>query len=192
MTKPDIKSLHTLLPFDPNSMEYISTPYVVRIQVSIFNCGGVAISMCTSHKFIDGHTSTMLLKAWAATARGQSLDQVYPSFLSPSLFCQNPTLPKDSSLAMWPFRQGKFVTRRFVFDVSYIVALKVKASDVSPVVFVENSTCVVVITALLWKCVIAVSKTIHGSEKPSVLSLPVNIRRKSLPPLPESSVGNII
>ncbi|CAK9172788.1 unnamed protein product [Ilex paraguariensis] len=121
LRKPDIKSLHMLLPFDPNSMEYISTPYVVRIQVNIFNCGGVAISMCT-----------------------------------------------------------------------LLVALKAKASAVSPAVVVENPTCVVVVTTLLWKCAIGVSKAIHGSEKPSVLLLPVNLRRKSSPSLPESSVGNII
>ncbi|KAK2997166.1 hypothetical protein RJ639_025200 [Escallonia herrerae] len=128
LSQPDNKLIHKLLPYDPNSMSSNSETYLVMIQVNFFDCGGVAISLCTSHKLIDGHTYAVFLKAWTETARGSS-EKIYPSFIAPSLFPPNPSLAKGSSIIMLPSKHkiSKCVTRRICFNASAISALKEKA-----------------------------------------------------------------
>ncbi|XVF35844.1 hypothetical protein REPUB_Repub19eG0006100 [Reevesia pubescens] len=112
---------------------------VVMIQVNILKCGGIAIGTQTSHKIFDGPTSTIFLKAWAASARGLGEEAPRPSFIAPQLFPQNNLLPRDTMLAIWPsvLKFGKCLTRRFVFNASSIATLKAKASSTS---FVPNPT----------------------------------------------------
>ncbi|KAK2991043.1 hypothetical protein RJ640_019364 [Escallonia rubra] len=107
-----------------------------------------------------------------------------------SLFPQNPFLPKGSSFTEWPwiFKQGKFVTRRFVFNAPALAALKAKAA--SPSAGAQNPSRVMAVTSLLWKCGMNTSRARHGFLKPSVLTLVVNLRTRCSPPMPRHSIGN--
>ncbi|KAK3001903.1 hypothetical protein RJ639_021639 [Escallonia herrerae] len=140
LAKPNDQWIHKLLPFDPNFMESLSETYVVMMQVNFFDCGGIAISICTSHKLIDGHTLVTFLKAWAATARGSSEEA--------------------------------------------------KASSASS--GFKNPSRVMAVTSIIWKCATEASRARYGSERSSVLSLLVNLRTRSLPPMPWQSIGNNI
>ncbi|KAK2985699.1 hypothetical protein RJ640_011927 [Escallonia rubra] len=173
--------IHKLLPFDPNSMESLSETYVVMMQVNFFDCGGIAISICPSHKLIDDHILVKFLKAWAATAHGSS-EEVYPSFVAPSLFVQNPLLPKRSSMLFPMDKQGKYVTRRLVFNSLGLGMLKAKAAFASS--GFQNPSRIMAVTSLIWKCATEASKARYGSQRSSVLSLLVNLRARSFPPRP--------
>ncbi|KAK3034185.1 hypothetical protein RJ639_034325 [Escallonia herrerae] len=189
LSKPNKQHIHKLLPYDLSSTDSISEPYVAMIQVNFFSCGGIAISICTSHKIIDGDSYATFLLAWAATARGSS-EQVNPRFIGQSLFPQNPLLPKGLSFTIWPliFKQGKFVTRRFVFNAQALAALKAKAA--SPSAGAQYPSRVMAVTSLLWKCGMNSSRARHGFQKPSVLTLVVNLRTRCSPPMPRHSIGN--
>ncbi|XVE56271.1 hypothetical protein DITRI_Ditri03aG0225100 [Diplodiscus trichospermus] len=189
--QPDSQIFRKLLPSDLCLRDSSNTGIpVAMIQVNILNCGGIAIGTKTSHKIIDGPTSTTFLKAWAAFARG-SADAPRPSFIAPVLFPQNNMLPRDTMFAIWPslLKFGKCVTRRFVFDSSAIAALKVKASSSS---FVLNPTRVESVSAFIWICATVASRIRYGSRRPSVLSHIVNLRGKTATSLPEHSIGNLL
>ncbi|XP_037493676.1 vinorine synthase-like [Jatropha curcas] len=191
---PDTKTIFKLLPDDSYLLETYNEGNgipVAMIQVNVFKCGGIAIGTKTSHKIIDGPTSTSFLKAWAAIARGSGELVVQPSFTAPSLFPQNHSLPKDTLLAVWPslVKFGKGVMKRFVFDSSAIATLKARASSSS---FVQRPTRVEAVSAFIWQCTMVASEKRNGSYKPSVLSHTVNLRGKKTVHLPESSVGNLL
>ncbi|WRX31497.1 hypothetical protein QQP08_023984 [Theobroma cacao] len=191
LSKPDSQMIRQLL---PSNLSRLETPNagipVAMIQVNILKCGGIAIGTQTSHKIIDGPTSTTFLKAWAASARGSG-EAPRPSFIAPLLFPQNSLLPSDTMLAIWPslLKFGKCVTRRFVFDASGIATLKAKASSSS---FVRNPTRVESVSAFIWICVTAASRIRYGSLRPSVFSHIVNLRGKTATSLPEHSIGNLL
>ncbi|KAL3810387.1 hypothetical protein ACJIZ3_000024 [Penstemon smallii] len=190
LNQPDNKSIHRFLPIDPNSMELLfSKTYVAMIQVTVFGCGGIAIGLCTSHKIIDGFSHTTFLKAWAATAAHEcsSEKMICPSFISPSIFPPNPTLPENASMmSSSVLKLKKCATRRFLFGSSSIIALKKKAAV---------STRVMAIIGLIWKCAVAASKdqakASNSIQRSSVMIIPVNLREKSTPPMPPYAIGNI-
>ncbi|KAL3834532.1 hypothetical protein ACJIZ3_009268 [Penstemon smallii] len=189
LKQPDNKSIHQFLPVDPNSIESLfSKTYVVMIQVTEFDCGGIAIGLCTSHKIIDGYSHATFLKAWAAATNETSEEIICPSFISPSIFPPNPAMPESTTLALAPTysKQSKSATRRFVFSSSSIKELKEKAGA---------STRVMAVTGLIWKCAMAASKTqstaSNTDPKSSVLAMAINLRNKSSPPMPNYLIGNI-
>ncbi|KAJ1403509.1 Transferase [Sesbania bispinosa] len=98
-------------------------------------------------------------------------------------------------MAMWGslFKQGKWVTKRFLFRNSDIITLKAQISDTA------NSSCVVqdptrleIVSALLWKSLMAVSKVRFGTQRPSLLTHLVNLRRRIDEALcPQHTMGNL-
>ncbi|PIN11706.1 Vinorine synthase [Handroanthus impetiginosus] len=40
------------------------------LQINFFDCGGIAIAICLSHRIADGHSLAMFAKAWAEKCRG--------------------------------------------------------------------------------------------------------------------------
>ncbi|PWA48855.1 transferase, Chloramphenicol acetyltransferase-like domain protein [Artemisia annua] len=191
IVKPDYKLIQSLLPVPPNEKEPILGYYLVMIQVNFFSCGGVAISMSTSHKLIDGTTYMTFLNSWASTAKGEQ-NMIYPNFVASSLFLANTKTPSYPSyplsfLAVWPMMliKGKCVTKRFRFDASALQALKAKANESI------SATRVIAVTSLIWKCATSAARKLNG-ERLSILQIAVNIRGRFATPLPRNAIGNII
>ncbi|CAK9163584.1 unnamed protein product [Ilex paraguariensis] len=164
---------------------------LLTIQVSFFDCGGMAISLCTSHKIADGSSITTFLGDWAAMTMTMTTHQ---SNVSP-YFIGNSILPV---LNVPPFivpeikldQQSKCVTRRYVF-----VDLKIKnlqamvlAGDSKGVV--QNPSRVEVVSALLYKCAMAATRLKWAYSRQPVWIHLVNMRPRMVPPLPTNFVGN--
>lgn len=78
---------------------------------------------------------------------------------------------------------------RYAFDSSKITKLKGRAASK----MVEEPTRVEAVLALLWKCATKASRANLGiSSRPSMVSQFVNMRKRVAPPLPETSVGNLL
>ncbi|GLT81092.1 hypothetical protein SLA2020_524960 [Shorea laevis] len=194
--QPDLLFLHRFLPCDNViRTEYpVEGIYASNIQVTVFECGGIAIATCLSHKIIDGWTNRLFLKVWTAAARGCTEAPPCPNFIpyAPDLFIP----AKDSWLQdlrrMWGSltKKGKCTTRRFLFDATAVATLKYRAT----IGEVRIPTRVEAVSAFLWKCVMAASKARHGFQRPSVFIHLVNLRRRiPLPPaLKENSIGNLL
>ena len=183
LQEPELELLNQFFPCDPLNTPPMAKLHLAMIQVNIFNRGGIAIGVCLSHKIADGVSISAFLKAWAAIARG--CFEEYRSFEAKSLFPQNESLPQDYSMVLGKclIRTGKCVTKRVVFDASAIAALKAKAS--------VDCTRVEVVSAFIWKRAMAAAKQKLGFQRSSILTHAVNLRKKTIPSLPESSIGNL-
>ncbi|KAL7193590.1 hypothetical protein ACSBR2_025234 [Camellia fascicularis] len=85
----------------------------------------------------------------------------------------------------------KVVRKWFVFDALKIASLKAKTA--SECESEQKPTRVEVITALVWKCAVAASRSrFGGSPRPYALMGGVNIRSRLVPPMPKYSFGNIV
>ncbi|KAG6640771.1 hypothetical protein CIPAW_09G026500 [Carya illinoinensis] len=189
----EIESLNQFLPClpfhkEPNPEEAAQ----LAIQVSIFDCGGMAIGMCASHKIADGSTLRPLFLHWAAATGGPVKKVLYPDFSeasSPTHFPPQHVLPQSlvSLVESICFIESKYKTRRFVFDGSAVATLREKARSER----VDDPTRVESLTSFISKHAMAASRVISGSPKPTIINQAVNIRRLTKPRLPDNSAGNI-
>ncbi|KAF9601269.1 hypothetical protein IFM89_018379 [Coptis chinensis] len=159
---------------------------LLSIQANIFDCGGMALGVCISHKAADASSFGLFLNNWAAVARGDS-EIPQPKLGQTSLFP-----PKDVSSYV-PFGASpiqKVVNKFFVFNAGNIASLKAKASHKS---YVEHPTRVEAVSALIWRCALNASRTRPGSVKSvSVAALAMNLRGKMVPALSNLSFGNFM
>ncbi|KAK1431303.1 hypothetical protein QVD17_07760 [Tagetes erecta] len=181
----DLQLINRLLPCEPSFNGSSEGSCVSHVQVNIFECGGIAISLCISHKILDGAALSSFLRSWAG-----SKDVVNPDMSAPSLFPAKDLWLKDSSMVMWGslFKMGKCKTTRFVFDSTKLSILKAKVCENG----LKNPTRVEVVSGLLWKYVMAAVEQKTGSRKPSLLSHVVNLRKRLASTLSENSIGNLI
>lgn len=198
LEKPDLHFICQFLPCDPTFMGSMAGKSVTNVQINLFECGGIAISLCISHKILDGNGLKTFLKSWAEMANGteEEIHSVCPNFVvASSLFPANDDLwLRNSSMAMWRsmFKQGKSSTNRFVFDAAAITTLKAMAKSDSGRSNHRSPTRVETTSAFLWKCIKEASESINGYKRSSMLTHIVNLRKRATPTLSENSIGNLI
>ncbi|XP_059452140.1 stemmadenine O-acetyltransferase-like [Corylus avellana] len=194
---PKIDLLNQLLPCQPwvTCQDRASTVFLA-IHVNFFNCGGIAIGVCVLHTIADGITVSAFLKTWATIARGANDDdddQLYsPDFTTASaLFPPRdvlPLTPPNRFRLAWN-KEAVSVTRRFVFDANSMAALKAKVKGEH----VSNPTGYESLAALMWKCLIHVSRMTSGiPTQLSYLEHAVDMRRRMGKPLSACSMGNLV
>ncbi|KAJ4715318.1 vinorine synthase-like [Melia azedarach] len=183
---------YKFIPFDVKELSgSISGLHVAKIQVTTFAYGGLVICACLSHLFGDGITLNSFLKSWVATACKNAEEAERPNNDASSLFPQQEIYPKEATWTEMckPFyRDGRFVSRRFLFDAKAIANLKDKVASS----LVQNPSRVEAVSALLSRCIMTAFKGKFGSHRPILLTHTVNMRRKAKPLMPEYSMGNIV
>ncbi|KAH7515589.1 hypothetical protein FEM48_Zijuj10G0042600 [Ziziphus jujuba var. spinosa] len=187
LTQPDAELLNHFLPTnDPKTLELVPG-CMALIQLTSFQCGGIAISVCLSHKLTDVSSLVNILHSWSSTARGSCEATLPPSpvFVGDSLL-QPRGLPSFMSRQNFMPPPGKLKTKRFVFEASKIANLK---AQVGPIGELYPSR-VEVVSALILKVAMAASQSLSGS-RPSVLFQAVDLRRRMKPPLPKNTIGNL-
>lgn len=158
---------------------------IVATQINCFACGGMAISVCMSHKVGDATTLFNFVNDWAA----MNIEKEKGELLLPYPFL-------DGGVSVFPHRDlpvfpemmclklKMTVCRRFVFPGSRIKSLKAMVSSHG----VQNSTRVDVVTAWVHKCVVsALGLTLDRAS----LCIVANFRKKMVPPLPDKGLGNM-
>ncbi|KAB5520796.1 hypothetical protein DKX38_025115 [Salix brachista] len=183
----DARSLNRFVPFGD---EMAFNPIVLAVQINKFDCGGLVIGVCISHRVADGHTMGAFLKAWATACRAGMHEVIRPSFDAGALFPAADGLrfgtpvPRDHG--------SQIVTKRFVFDGEKINSLKAKVMSFARDSDVKRPPSrVEVVTALLWKALIGVAQAKHGKVRPSLLTLPLNLRGRVDLPITGNSFGNL-
>ncbi|XAR71006.1 Vinorine synthase [Bertholletia excelsa] len=155
---------------------------LVVVQVSFFDCGGTAISVCITHKIADGSSICAFMNDWAAQAI-QSREKVSPVYIAKSIsYSPNEPISVPEIL----LQEGTCRTKRFSFDASKIDKLRATAKSSQ----VQSPTRVEAVTGLIYGCLIATSMAKSGISRPSILIQLVNMRPRVVPPLPEGSIGN--
>ena len=153
---------------------------LIIVQVNKFECGGLALGFCISHRTADGFTMTTFVDRWAKACRDQGIRNVeHLEFNLSSIFP-----PKETPETIWlPMRPSRrVVTKRFVFDGSSVKSLKG---------MVEGSKSrVKVVTALIWKTLIKMNQVKNGFLRPATITLPMDLRGKTVLPV-QNSGGNL-
>ncbi|PIM98076.1 Vinorine synthase [Handroanthus impetiginosus] len=186
---PDSLVLDNLVPFKSNG--YVSSAgEPLAVQTTLFQCGGISIGICISHRIADGCTLSSFIKYWSGTVNRDHRDAFSPVFNSSTLFPPRNTPDfrpnfQSLSVSIQP-RVKNLVTKRFVFTSSAIDAMQLKAKENSSI---ANPTRVEVLSAFLWSHCLA-AKVIKKSEQYSVAYHPVNLRGR-IPQLTEHSFGNL-
>ncbi|KAF9683229.1 hypothetical protein SADUNF_Sadunf05G0191000 [Salix dunnii] len=131
LRKPDLLLGNQLFPCDLLPTESTAVTYVANFQVNVFECGGIAICICISHRIVDGAALSTCIKAWSATAKGSKEAIMYPEFFSSSLFPANDMGIRDSAIVMFGslLKKGQCMAKRFVFDASAISNLKAQTAS---------------------------------------------------------------
>jgi shikimate O-hydroxycinnamoyltransferase len=186
---PKAQELIQLLPFEPHhSCTEIGKEVLLAVQYNIFECGGVAIAVCVSHKIADGTSAVTFVNAWAGTSRGAS-EVISSSFDAATHFPLRDTtgfMPNEA------ISKENIVTKRFVFNKSSIAALRKEAS----VAFGPEDrgpSRVEAISAFIWRRFMAMAKAKQGNKKPKLFAAvhAVNLRERMVPQLPVHSFGNL-
>ncbi|XP_062169616.1 stemmadenine O-acetyltransferase-like isoform X2 [Alnus glutinosa] len=157
--------------------------------VEYYEARVVAIGVCVSHRIADGDTATTFLRTWSATSREYHvLEAICPKFDAATYFP-----PKDIfwGLGDMGVTKENIVTRRLVFDKSSIAALKEKASSSAGCSQVRFPTRVEVVSAFIWKSLMAISKSKPAPARVHAAVHAVNIRQRMVPPMPIHSFGNL-
>ncbi|KAG5605890.1 hypothetical protein H5410_027382 [Solanum commersonii] len=163
-----------------------TTGGLVVVQLTYFNCGGIAISMCISHKIGDGCSGYNLFRDWSEITSDPN------NFSIPSLhYVEQSVFPPPSS---GPFLSPLFmsnkhdcVQRRYIFSNEKLLNLKNTVAAESEV---QNPTRTEVVSALIFKCAVRAAKARSGIFQPSSMVQAVDLRAQV--GLPPNAIGNLL
>ncbi|XP_019059212.1 PREDICTED: vinorine synthase [Tarenaya hassleriana] len=187
LEEPYLEGLQQLIPTQVDSPE--ARTKLLLAQASFFRCGGIALGVCLSHKIADASSIGLIMKSWAAmSARGSMKTVGFPVYNTANLFPPGNFSDTDPAPVVEPEIMKKTVSKRFVFGASDIQSLQAKSASSE----VSQPTRVEAVSALIWKCAMKATRTVSGTPKPSVIAHATNIRRLVSPPLPETSIGNLV
>ncbi|KAK4738660.1 hypothetical protein R3W88_002357 [Solanum pinnatisectum] len=147
-------------------------------QVSQFDCGGIAISTCLSHKIGDGCSVHCFLADWASATRNLSISSA-PRFVGDSVFIS----PQNNNI-------GPLIAPIIESNVNECIQKTFVIAESG----LQNPTRAEIVSALLFKCATkAASKlTSHCSMRPSKLVHYLNVRTMTKPHLPRNAIGNLL
>lgn len=188
---PNHASFHPLFPDQLQWKPMETTSTIVAIQINCFACGGIVISVCMCHKVADAATLCNFINDWAMFSRqNQDQQEEQEEKLLSSLPFPVPGasfLPQEN-LPVFPetaFVKNDTVCRRFVFEGAKIDSLKAMVSSRD----VHNPTRVEVVSALIYNRAVS---SLGLTFKTTPFRTAVNLRSRTVPPLPEKSLGNLV
>ncbi|KAM3362762.1 acyltransferase Pun1-like [Capsicum galapagoense] len=156
-------------------------------QLSHFDCGGIAVSACLSHKIGDGSSVASFLHDWARVTRDPNIIP-RPKFIGDSIF------PSRNIPMFDPVFQSnteKCAHRKFLFSGSKLRALRAIVAVESGI---KNPTRSEVVSAIMFKFATKAASRINNSVslRPSMMLNDVDIRPLVVPVLPQNSIGNLL
>lgn len=192
-TRKDLSVATLFGPHENKNMDqnnFMVSPIVI-IQVTKFECGGLALSFSVSHPAMDGFTGLQFLFGWGKVCRlGTPIDKIH--FLSFNLGNIFPT--RDTSAlfnsADVVNREENIVVKRFVVREAALSRLKKQCIDESGGALTFQPSRVEIVTAILWRAFIRASAARNGFVRPSLMDFPLNLRSKSSLPQVKTSMGN--
>ncbi|XP_021832806.1 vinorine synthase-like isoform X2 [Prunus avium] len=186
ITNPCLSELHKLLPFKLDEV----TETALGVQLNVFECGGIAVGLCISHRIADARSCFTFVNNWAAASncgQGNKNSIVGPDFSAASIF---PPRNMDGYLGVPITNRHEIKTKKFVFDVSKVEALRSKYEQSIKISKTQKRPSKVeALSAFLWD-IFVLSRP---RERPQTLYAVVyimDLRSRFKPPLPHHTFGN--
>lgn len=181
--KLEINLLDQLLPCDVQAADEITDP-LLYIQVTMFDCGGLALTMCFAHRIGDASTISALMAGMVAASRGLSIEAFSPSFDVGSFY-------PGKGLPHWKLNwTDKNVTKRVVFNSEAIQTLRKKARPADTTGKSKPSR-VQLVNAVIWQALLSIESAKYGHSRATYFMQTMNLREKASPPIPMQSFGNL-
>lgn len=162
----------------------------LAVQISFFECGGMSVGVCISHRIADALSVVMFLNSWAAICRGSDDREILtPNF---DVGCLHFPPPEDVPRAplISVADKQKIVAKRFVFSKEKLERIKELASSDSTST-IRDPTRVEALSAFICKNFIEVNRSKLDSETMFVAIHNVNLRPKMKLPHDEIAFGNV-
>lgn len=148
LQQPD-SDLNPYIPPDCTTFDHGQRPLLL-VQTTFFDCGGLALAVCISHKIGDFASAMAFLNAWAATCRAQPAEDIpHLSFGTTNYFPLFSFFPYDMFIKLFQ-SNDEFLTKRFVFENKTLQTLKQVATS-SPDSTVKDPSRVELVSAFIWK-----------------------------------------
>ncbi|KAJ8764867.1 hypothetical protein K2173_010332 [Erythroxylum novogranatense] len=182
---PYCNHLNKLLPFEVTE----PSDLVAFVQVTYFDCGGIAIGVGTSHKIADALSVATFQNTWAAIARGDSNINV-PRFEAARYFSPINTSEFDPCFELLNGENNMIVSQRFLFKASSVAALRdnyAKGNSIG-----HQPTRIESLTAFLCRRIIASSQETAKGDGVYIVKHALNLRSRMNPPLPNHYIGNYV
>ncbi|ESQ34154.1 hypothetical protein EUTSA_v10007650mg [Eutrema salsugineum] len=180
LENPNPYELDMFLPFKFDEVGDVP----LKIQLTFFECGGLALGIGLCHKLCDAMSGLIFIRSWAAFARGHTDEIVTPSFDMAKMFPPRGTEELNMATSI---TNENMVTRRFVFSKSSVESLRARFSGNKKF----RATRVEALSAFLWSRFVATINRDGKTEKIYTLKHTVNLRRKADPFIPDHMFGNI-
>ncbi|CAL1413451.1 unnamed protein product [Linum trigynum] len=158
------------------------------VQFNVFQCGGIALGLCMSHKLADASSTISFVKAWAAMAKGE-VDVQAPEFVSSKLFPPRDMSgfdPKTGIMTTSTEGGHQVLVKRFVFRGASIEALRAKYGKSRSLEHKKPPSRIETLSAFIWRRVM----TATSNRGLLLLLHAVNLRTRMDPALAEHSFGN--
>lgn len=158
---------------------------LVVAQLNHFNCGGIAIGVCVSHKVVDGSSMANFTHHWSTMARNPSAPIPSFQFVGGSHFPPVSSPIAEAILKSKTRGNNTCISKKYLLSRSKINSLKAmiaaesgnKSSSINP-------SSVEAASAFVYKCIAS------NSTKPSIFTQSVNLRPIMKKWLPEEFQGN--
>ncbi|XP_057767473.1 stemmadenine O-acetyltransferase-like [Salvia miltiorrhiza] len=182
LQEPSMEELKKLQPVEILGQD---EKVVLKVKICFFDCGGISVAICLSHKIADGTSLVAFVNAWAASSRGEP-QNFRPSFDFASVFP-----PRDLSGLDFTQRIGmteeRIATKRLVFDKEELAKLRNSESSQ-----VKNPTRVEAVSSYIWRRFMDAAKDRGGGTETASFAAvhAVNLRPRKSPPFPQHMFGN--
>ncbi|XP_071729367.1 stemmadenine O-acetyltransferase-like [Rutidosis leptorrhynchoides] len=178
------------IPFKIQHPDLFTNP-LVTIQVTTFECGGVAVGVRTSHRIVDASTICTFLNKWASMNReeSQATELNGPVFNSSSFFPPR-GLPAMPFIPVGDDMLIKYTRKKFSFSESVISNIRTKATASGQYSNHKWSKSQLV-TAIIWKALRHVDQKMNNYPRESVLIQIISLRERMATLIPKDSCGNI-
>nr|XP_043637635.1 pelargonidin 3-O-(6-caffeoylglucoside) 5-O-(6-O-malonylglucoside) 4'''-malonyltransferase-like [Erigeron canadensis] len=165
----------------------INHDLLLATQVTMFECGAVAIGVCATHMLFDASTLCTFIHEWAVMNRGEFIktDQFTGAGFSSSC-----SLYTTRGLSPSPLMSVEMLTKytRKKISLNESVISKIKAANGTR----HKWSKVQLVAAIIWKAFICVDQKIYNYLRESVLIQSINLREKMASLIPKDSCGNIV
>ncbi|KAF1002981.1 acetyl-CoA-benzylalcohol acetyltransferase-like [Apium graveolens] len=198
IARKNVELVNDLVPWTSIGETSLVTTPIMGIKVSMFKCGGLSIAILLSHIVADGYTAATFVHEWAVTTSDllANHEDIYSTKRNNYEFGVAKYFPsRDLSAEIKPalvpsskIKEGKIVTKRFVFNENAILTLKAKVSKSTNI---SRPTRVEVVTSTIWKSLVNIAAN-QSKRKQSTLYLHLNLRGRTstmVPPLPADNTS---
>ncbi|XP_038886246.1 stemmadenine O-acetyltransferase-like [Benincasa hispida] len=178
------EDLNCLVPFELDRLNEIS----MGVQLNFFECGGIGLGVCVSHKIADALSFFSVVNSWARAARGEAEAIGRPHLVAAKLFPPRNAAVYNTGNSIVRDR----VARRFVIDGSKVEAIREKYAERAAMEGQRRPTKVEALSAFIYGRFLAAIEDESSAQTDRLFLVchTVNIRQKLDPPLPQNAFGN--